>query len=99
MEWTYKIIAEPRPRLLVRVAQVFDQQLLVMSSLCLTQSTDQAILSVTVESPESLAHRIEAKLYHLVDVRIVELRRAHQEFGNPDDAPIQHIPASATTEV
>lgn len=73
MKWTYTITAESRPRLLMRVAQVFDQQSLLMRSLQLTQSSDHAVLHITIEAPELLARRIHAKLYHHTDIREIKL--------------------------
>ena len=73
MWWTYRITAASQARLLMRVAQVFDQQLLRMTKLVLMDGDEVVEISVKVEAEEGLALRLQAKLYRLQDVRTVEL--------------------------
>ena len=73
MEWTYEITASSKPKVLMRLVQVFDQQLLTISSLHLIQSEDHVKITVTVGVETKLAYRILAKLYNQVDVQDVDL--------------------------
>jgi glycine cleavage system regulatory protein len=73
MEWTYKITAASRPRLLMRIAQVFDQQLLSMRELKLADVAGVVTVQINVEVSADLAQRIQAKLYSHTDIRKVEL--------------------------
>ncbi len=73
MWWTYRMTAASQARLLMRVAQLFDQQLLTMSRLLFMDRGEEVEISVTVEAEEKLARRVQAKLYRLQDVRTVEL--------------------------
>ncbi len=72
MPWTYQIAAAPKPRVLARVAHLFDQQLLTISALTLSQN-EAATITLTVEVEAALAHRLHAKLLHLQDVEQVRL--------------------------
>jgi acetolactate synthase small subunit len=73
MQWTYQITAASRPRVLMRLVQVFDQQSLVISSLKLALLDDCVRITLTVEVEPELARRLEAKLHHQIDVQTVEL--------------------------
>jgi acetolactate synthase regulatory subunit len=73
MPWTYQIAAAPKPRVLARVAHLFDQQLLTISALALTQNDEAVAITVTVAAETPLAHRLLAKLLHLQDVEQVHL--------------------------
>ncbi|MCU1222650.1 MAG: hypothetical protein JWQ42_743 [Edaphobacter sp.] len=73
MQWTYTIAAEPRARILTRVVQLFDQQMLSLRSLVL-EETDAAVhLAITVEAEPHLAQRIQAKLYKQFGISSVDL--------------------------
>lgn len=73
MAWTYRITAAARPRLAMRVAQIFDQQLLEMDRFDLAREDAVTTIRISVECDESLARRIHAKLYRLADIVHVEL--------------------------
>ncbi len=73
MQWTYKITAASRPKVLMRVAQVFDQQLHSMSELMLADVDGTVTIHINVDVSADLAHRIQAKLYSQLDVRNVDL--------------------------
>jgi acetolactate synthase small subunit len=73
MEWTYEITAAPRPRVLVRLVQLFDQQALDIRSLQLTRFDGCVLIRLTVAVEAALARRLCAKLYHQVDVQEVGL--------------------------
>jgi hypothetical protein len=68
MEWTYKISAAARPRVLMRIAQLFDQQLVPICVCLLEQHGTLLDIVITVEVEPELAQRIHAKLYHHVDL-------------------------------
>ena len=73
MQWTYRIIAASRPRVLMRLVQLFDQQSLVIRSLELALLDNCVKISLTVEVERELALRIQAKLYHQIDIESVDL--------------------------
>ena len=73
MQWTYEITTASRPRVLMRLVQVFDQQRLTISSLKLALLDDQVKIAVTVEVETELAYRIQAKLYSQTDIQNVDL--------------------------
>ena len=75
MQWTYQITAASRPRVLMRLAQVFDQQSLVISSLTLALLNDYVKITLTVEAEPELAHRLKAKLYNQTDILEVRFDR------------------------
>ncbi len=68
MMWTYRITASSRPRLAMRVAQIFDQQMLEAEQFHLTRQGDATSIHIVVECDAFLAHRIHAKLYRLTDI-------------------------------
>jgi hypothetical protein len=80
MQWTYQIIAASRPRVLMRLVQVFDQQFLVIRSLELALLDDRVKISLTVTAEPELAHRVRAKLYNLMDIHDVDLMDAFGEL-------------------
>jgi hypothetical protein len=71
--WTYCITAAPQPRVLARVVQLFDQQLLTLTTLILTQGPETTSILLTVEVEPALARRLHAKLLHLHWVEHVHL--------------------------
>jgi len=73
MEWTYQITAASRPRVLMRLVQLFDQQSLVIRSLELALLDNRVKINLTVDTDTALAHRIQAKLYHQLDIQEVDL--------------------------
>jgi acetolactate synthase regulatory subunit len=73
MEWTYQITAASKPKVLMRLVQVFDQQSLVIRSLELALLDNSVKINLTVDADTALAHRIQAKLYHQLDIQNVDL--------------------------
>jgi hypothetical protein len=73
MEWTYKISASARPKVLMRVVQVFDQQSMPMRRCVLEECGELLEIEIVAEMGEDLARRIQAKLYKLVDLLEVDL--------------------------
>jgi acetolactate synthase regulatory subunit len=73
MKWTYQITAASRPRVLMRLVQIFDQQSLVIRSLELALLDNRVRISLTVEVERELALRLQAKLYHQMDIENVDL--------------------------
>jgi hypothetical protein len=73
MAWTYRITAAARPRLTMRVAQIFDQQLLEVERFDLVREAAATTIRISVECDEPIARRIHAKLYRLTDLVHVEL--------------------------
>ena len=73
MKWTYRVTAAARPRLVMRIAQVFDQQMLEIDRLEAKRLQDATMMRIEVRCEEHVAHRIHAKLYRLADVAHVLL--------------------------
>jgi acetolactate synthase regulatory subunit len=73
MKWTYQITAASKPRVLMRLVQLFDQQSLVIRSLELALLDNRVRISLTVEVERELALRLQAKLYHQMDIENVDL--------------------------
>ena len=73
MQWTYRISAASRPRVLMRLVQVFDQQSLVISSLELALLDNCVKITLTVDVEPELAHRLRIKLYNQTDIQDVDL--------------------------
>jgi len=73
MEWTYQITAASKPRVLMRLVQLFDQQSLVIRTLELALLDNSVKINLTVDADAALAHRIQAKLYHQLDIQEVDL--------------------------
>jgi hypothetical protein len=76
MSWIYSITAKQEARLLMRVTQIFDQQMVTPKML--TWSCAESIVEITVHvlCEEPLARRIHAKLWHLtasVDIKLEQL--------------------------
>ena len=89
MTWCYVIHAEPGQRLLMRIAQIFDQQFLTPEELhWRATATSQVEITLYVGCEENLARRVHAKLFHLHDILGVELREATAEPAatSPSDA-------------
>ena len=73
MEWTYRITAEVRPRVLMRIAQMFEQQMVSMLACHMETVGNLLDIAVTVDVDPELAHRIHAKLWKQFDLRNLEL--------------------------
>jgi hypothetical protein len=73
MAWTYRITAAARPRLAMRVAQIFDQQLLEPERFELIRQEAVTTIRICVSCDEPVARRVHAKLYRLADLVRVEL--------------------------
>ena len=73
MEWTYKISASVRPKVLMRVVQVFDQQSVAMRRCLLEECGEVLEVTIVAEVDEDLARRMQAKLHKLVDLLEVEM--------------------------
>lgn len=73
MEVTYQITASSQPRVLMRIVQLFDQQSLAIRSLELALLDNRVNIRLTVQTESALAHRIQAKLYHQIDIQTVEI--------------------------
>ena len=73
MRWTYQISAAAKPRVLLRVAQVFEQQTIALQRLVLEEYGGALKIKVTVEAEEELARRVHAKLYKQLDMLHIEL--------------------------
>ncbi len=73
MTWTYQITAASRPRVLMRLMQLFEQQSLVIRTLELALLDSRVKITLTVEVESALAHRLQAKLYQQLDIEQVEL--------------------------
>jgi acetolactate synthase regulatory subunit len=73
MRWTYHITAASKPRVLMRLVQVFDQQSMTISSLELALLNDSVSITLTVDADRELADRVRAKLYNQIDIRDVDL--------------------------
>jgi len=57
----------------MRLVQLFDQQSLVIRSLELALLDNRVRISLTVEVERELALRLQAKLYHQMDIENVDL--------------------------
>ncbi len=73
MHWRYQITAASQPRVLPRLIQLFEQQLLVIRAPDLALGDRSVTTNITVEADSELAQRLQAKLYHQIDVQQVEL--------------------------
>ena len=73
MQWTYEITTATKPRVFMRLVQVFDQQLLTISFLKLTLFDDHTRITLTVDVDTELAYRIQTKLYNQADIQDVDL--------------------------
>lgn len=76
MMWNYTLRCTAGPRLLMRVALLFDQQLLNIASFAwlLNEAGDEVRIELSVACHAPLAERLKAKLLHLHDVSEVELQ-------------------------
>lgn len=73
MAWSFQIKAVARPRLIMRVAQIFDQQMLEIERFDLTREGSIATIHISVECDEPVVRRVHAKLYRLADLAHVDL--------------------------
>jgi len=93
MVFTYRITAVARPRLIMRLAQIYDQQLLEIDRLNVVRERDVTAIRIEVDCDEYLAHRIHAKLYRLADVVHVELSNAQDGIVGEGDIPNPNAPS------
>lgn len=93
MVWTYRITAVARPRLIMRLAQIYDQQMLEIDRMSIVRERDVTAVRIEVECDEYLAHRIHAKLYRLADIAHVELSNAHDGIVSEGDVPNPNAPS------
>lgn len=70
---TYQITAASRPRVLMRLIQVFDQQSMIISSLELALLDDCVKITLTVDADRARAERVRAKLYNQNDILNVDM--------------------------
>jgi hypothetical protein len=77
----------------MRLAQIYDQQLLEIDCLHLVRESDATVLRVEVTCDEYLARRIHAKLYRLSDVLHVELSNAQDGIVGEGDIPNPNAPS------
>lgn len=91
MECTYMITADSRPRLLMRIAQVFDQQLLSLRELRLSVVDGVTTVYIHVDATPDIAHRIKAKLYSHNDIHEVHLV-SENASGNEKTSPRNRNP-------
>lgn len=94
MVWTYRITAAARPRLIMRLAQIFDQQLLEIDRLEVIRERDVTVIRIEIHSDEYLARRIHAKLYRLSDVVHVVLSNAQDQVVGEGELPNPSAPES-----
>ncbi len=73
MEWTYKITAAAKPKVLLRIVQLFEQQSLSARSIVYTVTGETVTILLHVQAETHHAHRIHAKLHSQYDIRQVEL--------------------------
>ncbi len=57
----------------MRIVQLFEQQSLAIRSLELALLDNRVNIRLTVETESAMAHRIQAKLYHQIDIQTVEI--------------------------
>jgi glycine cleavage system regulatory protein len=93
MVWTYRITAAARPRLIMRLAQIFDQQLLEIDRLEVIRERDVTAVRIEIDCDEYLARRIHAKLYRLSDVLHVVLANARDEVVGEGKLPNPNAPS------
>jgi hypothetical protein len=85
MEWTYRISAAARPRVLMRIAQLFDQQLVPIRVCLLEERGGLLDIVITIDVEPELAQRIHAKLYHHVDLLSVDLIAGRLSTASVDE--------------
>gem|GEM_PF-2657682 len=93
MVWTYRITAVARPRVIMRLAQIYDQQMLEIDRMSVVREHDATAVRIEVQCDECLAHRIHAKLYRLSDVAHVELSNAQDGVVSEGDVPSPNAPS------
>ncbi len=57
----------------MRLVQLFDQQSLVIQALQLALLDNHVQINIIIDAEPELARRLQAKLYHQVDIQNVEL--------------------------
>ncbi|MBS1821554.1 MAG: hypothetical protein JST61_06215 [Acidobacteria bacterium] len=82
-----------RPRLIMRLAQIYDQQLLEIDRLSVVRDRDVTAVRIEVRCDEYLAHRVHAKLYRLSDIVHVELSNAESGVISEGDIPNPNAPS------
>lgn len=93
MVWTYRIKAVARPRLIMRLAQIYDQQMLEIDRMNVVREHDAAAIRIEVQCDEYLARRIHAKLYRLSDIAHVELSNAQEGIVSEGEVPSPNAPS------
>lgn len=73
MTWTFHIDAAGTRRVLSRVLQVLDSQMVQMREFAAEFKEDRVLIKATVSSQHDSGYRIEALLHRLEDVRHVVL--------------------------
>ena len=77
----------------MRLAQIYDQQLLEIDRLHVIRERDVTAIRIEVTCDEYLARRIHAKLYRLSDVVHVELSNAQDGIVGEGDIPNPSAPS------
>lgn len=98
MEWKYAMTCMTGPRLLMRIALIFDQQLLTLEELTWSCVDDGAMVRVLVrvQCEEGLARRMHAKLLHLYDVLTAELTRCGEDYSGGVKRPSTAVQPPST---
>jgi hypothetical protein len=86
MTWRFHIVATTQRRLLARVLQVLDTQMVDIHSFTGEVTKDGVPIRFSVSSEQDKAYRIEALLYRLEGVRSVSIRSPVQ-YGRSDCGP------------
>ena len=92
MQWTYTILAEAKPRVLMRIAQLFEQQMVSMQSCHLLTENDRLHISIVIYAEAEMAQRIHAKLWKQIDLLGVDL--LPQESERRREAAVDCGPAT-----
>lgn len=77
----------------MRLAQIYDQQMLEIDRMSVVREQDAASIRIVVQCDEYLAHRIHAKLYRLSDIAHVELSNTPQGIVSEGDVPSPNAPS------
>jgi len=77
----------------MRLAQIYDQQMLEIDRMSVVREHDATAVRIEVQCDECLAHRIHAKLYRLSDVAHVELSNAQDGVVSEGDVPSPNAPS------
>jgi hypothetical protein len=83
MTWRFDVVAIAQRRLLSRILQVLDTQMVDIHSFTGEITEESVSIRFSVSSEQDKAHRIEALLYRLEGVRSVSIRSPVQ-YGRVD---------------